>query len=68
MLCGIGGIFLGSFIYYEIFGVADNVVGNDDYDWLNTSKGADWFRFLWQVGAAAVLVMVAAFYTGRKKA
>ena len=68
VLCGIGGIFLGSYIYFAIFDVANNVKGNSDYDWLNTSKGVDWWRHVWQIGAAAVLVVAAATVTGRKKA
>ncbi|MGO4255464.1 hypothetical protein [Marmoricola sp. RAF53] len=67
LLCGIGGIFLGSWLYYLIFGVADNVANNPDYDWLNTTKGPDWWRFAWQVATAAVLVVVAAGVTGRSK-
>ncbi len=67
VLCGIGGIFLGSWIYYELFGVADNVVGNPDYDWLNTSKGVDWWRHIWQIATAAVLVVIAAAVTGRSR-
>ncbi|RNL66216.1 hypothetical protein EFK50_00905 [Nocardioides marmoriginsengisoli] len=67
VLCGIGGIFLGSYLYFAIFDVADNVKNNADYDWLNTSKGVDWWRHVWQIGAAAVLVVVAATATGRAK-
>lgn len=67
LLCGVGGIFLGSWLYYELFGVANNLQGNPDYDWLNTSKGVDWARHLWQIVTAALLVMGAAFVTGRQK-
>ena len=65
---GIGGIFLGSYLYFAIFDVADNVANNPDYDWLNTSKGVDWWRHVWQIVTAAVLVVIASAVTGRRKA
>ncbi len=51
VLCGIGGILIGNFIYKGIW----------DYD----TRGFDWWRHIWQVGVAAVLVMGAASITGR---
>lgn len=59
VVCGIGGIFLGSYAYAAIFDCADMN---------NCTKGVDWFRHLWQVVTAAVLVMIAATVTGRKRA
>jgi uncharacterized membrane protein YeaQ/YmgE (transglycosylase-associated protein family) len=59
VLAGIVGAAAGSFIYYKIFGVADNFKGNPDAGWDNTTKGIDWWRHLWQVGAAVVAVMLA---------
>ena len=67
VLSGIGGIFLGSYLYFAIFDVADNVAGNADYDWLNTSKGVDWWRHAWQIVVAAILVVAASAVTGRRK-
>jgi uncharacterized membrane protein YeaQ/YmgE (transglycosylase-associated protein family) len=64
IVCGIVGAFVGSYIYYAIFGVADNNPGGDMYD---TSKGIDWWRHLWQVLVAAILVMIASAVTGRGK-
>jgi len=54
LLCGIGGIFLGNFLYVDVFDYKANTVG------------FDWWRHLWQVAVAAVLVVVAAGVTGRK--
>jgi uncharacterized membrane protein YeaQ/YmgE (transglycosylase-associated protein family) len=62
VVCGIVGAFVGSYIYYGLFGVADNYPNGDMYD---TSRGLDLWRHGWQVGAAAVLVVVAATFTGR---
>ena len=65
LVCGIGGMILGGLVYYWIFGVANNVKGNSDYGWDNTTKGIDWWRHVWQVAAAAVLVVLASNVTGR---
>ena len=62
VVCGIGGAFIGSYLYWVVFGVADNHPGGDMYD---TSRGIDVWRHVWQVGTAAVLVMIAATVTGR---
>ncbi len=44
--CGIGGIFIGTFLYTLFF------KGN--------TPGIDWWRHIWQVAVAAVLVTAAA--------
>lgn len=62
VLCGVGGAFVGTYLYYAVFGVADGYARGDMYD---TNRGLDWWRHLWQVGTAAVLVMIAATITGR---
>jgi uncharacterized membrane protein YeaQ/YmgE (transglycosylase-associated protein family) len=62
VLCGVAGAFVGSYLYFAVFGVAENNPGGDMYD---TSRGIDVWRHLWQVGTAAVLVVVAATVTGR---
>ena len=46
-LCGIGGMLIGTFLYGAL------------YDNTNT-PGIDWWRHVWQVAVAAVLVMLAA--------
>jgi uncharacterized membrane protein YeaQ/YmgE (transglycosylase-associated protein family) len=66
-VCGIVGMLVGGLVYYWIFGVADNVSGNSDYGWDNTTKGIDWWRHVWQIAAAAGAVIVAAEVTGRSK-
>jgi uncharacterized membrane protein YeaQ/YmgE (transglycosylase-associated protein family) len=54
LLCGIGGILIGNVVYGAI--------------WNNTdTPGFDWWRHIWQVAVAAVLVMVAAGLTGRSR-
>lgn len=58
IICGIVGAFVGSYLYAGLFDCADM---ND------CTKGIDWWRHLWQVGAAAILVMGAAAVTGRRK-
>ena len=63
IVCGIVGAFVGNWLYYAIFGVADTDPGGDRYD---TPRGLDWWRHVWQVGSAAVLVVVAATITGRR--
>lgn len=54
VVCGILGILIGNYVYKGIWGYS------------NTS-GFDWWRHIWQVVVAAVLVMVAASVTSRSK-
>lgn len=58
VVCGIGGMFIGSYLYAALFDCADMN---------NCTNGVDWWRHLWQVIIAAVLVVVAAGVTGRTK-
>jgi uncharacterized membrane protein YeaQ/YmgE (transglycosylase-associated protein family) len=58
IICGIVGALVGSYLYAALFDCADMN---------NCTNGIDWWRHVWQVGVAAVLVMVAAAATGRKK-
>jgi uncharacterized membrane protein YeaQ/YmgE (transglycosylase-associated protein family) len=51
VVCGIGGVLIGDFLYGLFFA--------DD------TRGLDWWRHLWQVAAAAVLVAAASATTGR---
>ena len=53
VLCGIGGVLLGNFLYGIFF----------DLD----TRGFDWWRHGWQVVVAAVLVSVAAGRTARTR-
>jgi hypothetical protein len=45
-----------------VFGVADGYTRGDMYD---TGPGPDWWRHVWQIGTAAVLVVIASTITGR---
>jgi len=51
ILCGIGGVILGWFIYTAFGG--------------NGSNGVDWVRWIVAIVVAAVLVMIASAVTGR---
>src|SRR3954447_20750173 len=51
VLCGIGGVLIGWFIYRAFGG--------------NGSAGVDWVRWLVAIAVAAVLVVVASTVTGR---
>jgi len=62
IVCGIGGILLGSFLYFALYGGSH---GHDEM--FDTSRGFDWWRHAWEIVTAAVLVMVAATVTGRTK-
>ncbi len=53
ILCGIGGVVAGTFVYSQI--------------WDPDTNGIDWWRHAWQVALAAVLVMLAAALTGRSR-
>jgi uncharacterized membrane protein YeaQ/YmgE (transglycosylase-associated protein family) len=55
ILCGIGGIFLGNWLYVDVF----------DFN-ANTAR-IDWWRHIWQVAVAAILVIGAASVLGRRK-
>lgn len=52
IICGVGGVLVGNVLYSQL------------YD--TTTFGVDWWRHIWQVGVAAVLVMAAAGATGRR--
>jgi uncharacterized membrane protein YeaQ/YmgE (transglycosylase-associated protein family) len=54
ILCGIGGVLIGWFIYTAFGG--------------NGSPGIDWVRWIIAIVVAAVLVMIAAGITGRSRA
>jgi len=53
ILCGIGGVLIGWFIY--------SAFGGDG------SRGIDWVRWLIAIAVAAVLVVVASTVTGRSR-
>jgi uncharacterized membrane protein YeaQ/YmgE (transglycosylase-associated protein family) len=53
ILCGIGGVILGWFIY--------TAFGGDG------SRGVDWVRWLIAIAVAAVLVVLASTLTGRNR-
>jgi hypothetical protein len=54
VLCGVGGIFLGNWLYVDVF------------DFKGSTSGLDWWRHLWQVAVAAILVIAAASVVGRR--
>ena len=54
VICGIGGVLIGNFLYGLAF--AEN------------TRGVDWWRHAWQVVVAAVLVAIASGTTGRERA
>jgi uncharacterized membrane protein YeaQ/YmgE (transglycosylase-associated protein family) len=56
VICGIGGVLLGTWLYVDVAGFNA------------TTSGVDWWRHTWQVAAAAVLVVIAAGLSGRSKA
>ena len=53
ILCGIGGVLIGWFIYTAFGG--------------NGSRGIDWVRWIVAIVVAAVLVVIASGVTGRSK-
>src|SRR5512132_1743511 len=53
IICGIGGVLIGWFIYTAFGG--------------NGSPGIDWVRWLIAIAVAAVLVMIASAVTGRSR-
>jgi uncharacterized membrane protein YeaQ/YmgE (transglycosylase-associated protein family) len=52
VLCGIGGMLVGSALYFVFFG---------------HNNGIEWWRHVWQVVVAAVLVTVANSYRSRDR-
>ena len=52
ILCGIGGVLIGYFIYHNLFGG-------------DGSRGVDWVKWIVAILTAAVLVMIASTVTGR---
>lgn len=53
IVCGIGGVLLGTVLYGLFFDT--------------TTSGIDWWRHIWQIATAAVLVMIASAVTGRSR-
>jgi uncharacterized membrane protein YeaQ/YmgE (transglycosylase-associated protein family) len=53
VICGIGGVLVGTWLYTQFFDP--------------TTRGIDWWRHVWQVGAAAVFVVAAAALSGRSR-
>lgn len=51
ILCGIGGVLIGTWLYSQFFNPQTN--------------GIDWWRHVWQIVVAAILVMIASTVTGR---
>jgi uncharacterized membrane protein YeaQ/YmgE (transglycosylase-associated protein family) len=55
VVCGVVGIFLGNWLYVDVF------------NGRCSTGGIDWLRHIVQVLAAAIVVMVAATLTGRSR-
>jgi uncharacterized membrane protein YeaQ/YmgE (transglycosylase-associated protein family) len=55
ILCGIGGVLLGNYLYVEVF----------DFD--PSTPRLDWWRHIWQIAVAAVLVVGAAALNARRR-
>jgi uncharacterized membrane protein YeaQ/YmgE (transglycosylase-associated protein family) len=55
VLCGIGGVLLGNWLYVDVL------------DFRASTTGIDWWRHVWQVAVAAVLVVGAASVLGRRR-
>ena len=58
VLCGIAGMFIGSYLYAALFNC-------DDMN--NCTNGVDWWRHVWQIVVAAILVVIASGVTGRSR-
>lgn len=58
IVCGILGMFIGSYLYAALF---------DCSDMNNCTNGVDWWRHVWQIVVAAILVMIASAVTGRSR-
>lgn len=54
ILCGIGGVFLGNWLYVDVLGFREN------------TARIDWWRHAWQVAVAAVLVVLVTSGTARR--
>ncbi len=68
VLCGVVGMLVGSFVYWGLFGSDNKPFDGHEATWDNATNGIDWLRHLWQIGVAAVAVIVAAALTGRRRA
>lgn len=56
ILIGIGGILLGNWLYIDVF------------HFRASTFGIDWWRHIWQVGVAALLVVLLTSSVGRRRA
>lgn len=56
ILCGIGGVLLGNWLYVDVFDFREN------------TARIDWWRHIWQVAVAAILVVIVTGTAGRKRA
>ena len=55
ILCGVGGVFLGNWLYIDVFNFRES------------TRGLDWWRHIWQIAVAAILVIGAASVLGQRK-
>lgn len=54
ILCGIGGVFLGNWLYVDVLGFQES------------TARIDWWRHAWQVAVAAILVVAVTSGAGRR--
>jgi uncharacterized membrane protein YeaQ/YmgE (transglycosylase-associated protein family) len=54
VLCGVGGVFLGNWLYTDVF------------DFRPQTRALDWWRHVWQIAVAAILVVGATGVLGRR--
>jgi uncharacterized membrane protein YeaQ/YmgE (transglycosylase-associated protein family) len=67
IVCGIVGMFVGSLLYWGLFGSNNGSFDGHKATMNNATNGIDWMRHLWQVAVAAVAVVIAASVTGRSR-
>lgn len=67
VLCGIVGMYVGSLVYWGLFGSNNGSFDGHKATMNNATNGVDWIRHVWQIGVAALAVMAAAALTGRSR-
>lgn len=65
IVCGIVGMLVGSYVYWALFGNNNGPFDGHAAEANNATNGIDVMRHAWQIGVAAVAVMLAAVATGR---
>jgi uncharacterized membrane protein YeaQ/YmgE (transglycosylase-associated protein family) len=55
VLIGIAGVLIGNWLYVSVFG------------WDPQTRGLDWWRHIWQIAVAAILVVIVTGTAGRRR-